>query len=112
MMRDEVYCIPMWSGAMANLYWQLRYCRRYDLAKRRRYYRYIAVERLRLEAEGHDKEHVRLLARYLSNPKNKLAQERCRSFEETGKILTNIQAKAKLYKRAMAEYSDFAWTNV
>jgi len=103
MMRDGFYCIPLWSGKLANLYWHLRNVRAYDLSKRRRYYRYVSVERKRLVELGHDSELVRLLARYLSNTKNIHAEERCRQYEETGRIISSIKAKAFIVQRAHRE---------
>lgn len=68
--------MPEWSGRLCNLYWFLRYHRKYDEAKRRKLYRQIADEKKRLHETGVDAELVRLLCRYLSNPKNRHAEGR------------------------------------
>jgi hypothetical protein len=73
--------MPVWSGTLCNLYWRLRYCRQWNQACRRRYYRKMAVEKKRLEQEGVDRELVRLFCRHLSNPRNLFAEKRYKDFE-------------------------------
>ena len=78
--------LPDWSGNLRNLYWFLRYRRAFDTAARMRYYRKIAAEKKRLHEEGVDVEEVRLLCRALSNPKNKAAEMRWRSYSAQLKL--------------------------
>lgn len=66
--------LPPYSAKLANLYWMLRYKRDRDQAARRRYYRYIEAEKNRLFSAGFDREEIRLLCRYLSNPHSKHAE--------------------------------------
>lgn len=66
--------LPHYAGTLANLYYRLRARRAYDLALRRRLYRYIFAEKKRLFLEGVDEEEIRLLCRYLANPANKHAE--------------------------------------
>jgi hypothetical protein len=66
--------LPAYASTLCNLYWQLRARRSFDLAKRRRFYRYISDEKKRLFLEGVEKEEIRLLCRYLANPTNKHAE--------------------------------------
>lgn len=54
-----------------NLYWHIRYYR--DASIKRRYYRYVAVEKKRLIESGVDLEELRLLCRHLANPCNRFA---------------------------------------
>lgn len=68
--------LPDWSSDLRNLYWHLRYCRKFNQACRRRHYRKIAVEKKRLTESGVDSEELRLLCRYLSNPRNGFAEAR------------------------------------
>ena len=67
--------MPEWTGTLRNLYWCLRY-NRFDQAARRRYYRKIEVEKKRLLETGVDAEELRLLCRFLANPRNRNAEER------------------------------------
>lgn len=62
--------LPPYSSTLANLYWMLRYHRGRSSAARRRYYRYIEAEKNRLFSAGFDREEIRLLCRYLSDPRN------------------------------------------
>jgi len=68
--------LPSWSDRLANLYWLMRYYGCRDQARRRKLYRQIAAERIRLQEAGVDKESVRLLCRSLSNPSNRHAAAR------------------------------------
>lgn len=65
---------PEYSAELRNLYWMLRYYRGRSSAARRRYYRYIEAEKNRLFLAGFDREEIRLLCRYLSDPHNKHAE--------------------------------------
>lgn len=79
--------MPPWSGNLRNLYWFLRYRRAFDTAARMRYYRKIVAEKKRLVDElGVDQEEVRLLCRYLANPKNKNAEQRCKAYASQLKL--------------------------
>jgi len=62
---------PEWAGRLTGLYWFIRVEGR-DKAKRRRYYRYVAKEKLRLAEQGIDQELIRRVCRYLAglNPNN------------------------------------------
>jgi hypothetical protein len=66
----------VYPGGLANLYWMLRYYRKWDGAKRRKYYRLIAVEKKRLIESGVDAELVRLACRSLANLRNQNAEAR------------------------------------
>lgn len=66
--------LPPYSPHLANLYWMLRYHRGRSSAARRRYYRRIREEKNRLFSAGFDREEIRLLCRYLSDPANKHAE--------------------------------------
>jgi len=68
--------LPPWSNRLSNLYWLLRYYGCRDQARRRKLYRQIAAERIRLQDSGVDKELVRLLCRSLANPLNRHAAAR------------------------------------
>lgn len=61
--------------SLFNLYWFIRYYKR-NKSARRRYYRYVAKERMRLIKLGVDTEEIRLLCRHLSNPLNQLIERR------------------------------------
>jgi len=79
--------MPPWSGTLRNLYWFLRYQRVFQRSARRRYYRKIALEKKRLqEIEGVDQEEIRLLCRYLSNLKNKAAEQRYLAYSKQLKL--------------------------
>lgn len=67
--------LPSYASTLCNLYWQLRARRAYDLAKRRRLYRYIKAEKNKLFLAGHDKEEIRLLCRHLANTSDRHAKE-------------------------------------
>lgn len=53
----------------------LRNGRKWDQAHRRKYYRRIEAEKKRLIDSGVDPELVRLLCRYLANPRNQKSDE-------------------------------------
>ncbi len=63
-----------------NLYWQIRYTR--NKSVKRRYYRYVAVEKKRLVESGVHVEEVRLLCRHLSNLKNVYSERRLQAFRD------------------------------
>lgn len=68
--------LPDWSASLRQLYWQLRWCRVYRYSEVRKSYRRIKRERRRLVAAGVDGEAVRLLCRYLSNPRCEIRESR------------------------------------
>lgn len=79
----RVYKHPQPFADLRQLYWQLRNRRAYDIALRRKLYRLIKTESLRLVSEGFSAEHVRLYCRYLSNPvASSPALARLQSFED------------------------------
>ena len=57
--------LPGWAGRLTNYYWFIRVEGR-DKAKRRRYYRYVVKEQLRLAEAGIDQELIRAVCRYLA----------------------------------------------
>lgn len=57
--------LPSWAGRLTNYYWYIRVEGR-DKAKRRRYYRYVFKEQLRLAEAGIDQELIRAVCRYLA----------------------------------------------
>ena len=65
---------PEWANNLRNYYWFIRVEGR-DKAKRRKYYRRIEKEKLRLVELGYDPVIVIALCRYLStlNPKSAIA---------------------------------------
>jgi hypothetical protein len=73
--------MPPWSSELCNLYYMLRYRRNYDSAARRKYYRYIAVEKKRLLNEGVDPELLRLFCRHLADTKNRYAERRFLAYQ-------------------------------
>jgi hypothetical protein len=74
---------------LMNLYWYIRVMRNRSL--KRRYYRYVAVEKKRLIESGVDKEELRLLCRSLSNRWNVHAERRLEAYRKNRlKILTNF----------------------
>lgn len=68
--------LPPCSNRLSNLYWLMRYYGCRDQARRRKLYRQIAAERIRLQEAGVDKELVRLLCRHLANLRNRHAAAR------------------------------------
>ena len=64
-----------------NLYWRIRYYARNKSAKRK-YYRYVAVEKKRLVDSGVHVEEVRLLCRHLSNLKNGYAERSLQAYRD------------------------------
>lgn len=72
--------MPEYAYRLANLYWQLRNVRDYDLAARRRWYRRIAVEKKRLRMEGVEGEELRLLCLCLASPNRAGRWERLQAY--------------------------------
>ena len=70
------YRYPEWTDLIRTHYWPLRYSRGFDLARIRKQYRLIAVEKKRLQSEGVDSELIRLLCRHLVNPGSQVASVR------------------------------------
>ena len=60
------YDIPDWAGTLKEYYWMIRVQGR-DKNKRRRYYRYIAKEKLRLAQCNINQEIIKAVCRYLSD---------------------------------------------
>lgn len=58
--------IPDWAGVLLSHYWRIRVEGR-DKVKRRRYYRYVAKEKLRLAELGIDQALIKSVCRYLVN---------------------------------------------
>lgn len=58
--------LPEWSGLLVNYYYRIRVEGR-DKVKRRRYYRYVAKEKLRLAEIGVDQTLIIAVCRYLVN---------------------------------------------
>ncbi len=56
--------IPRWARDLKHFYWMIRVEGR-DKSKRRRYYRYVKKEKIRLVEMGVEEELVRLACRYL-----------------------------------------------
>jgi hypothetical protein len=83
------FALPPWADRLSNLYWFLRYYGHRDQARRRKLYRRIAVERTRLVKLGIDGERVRLLCRYLANPRNRHAAERYLQMSCSDGLMTN-----------------------
>lgn len=61
--------LPYWYGPLCNGYWQIRACRSWQHARRRKWYRRVASEKKRLIQSGVDPEQIRLLCLHLANPK-------------------------------------------
>jgi hypothetical protein len=59
------YDPPEWAGNLRNYYWYIRIEGR-DKAKRRRYYRLIAKEKLRLAENAIEQELILAVCKYLS----------------------------------------------
>lgn len=60
------FVLPEWAGTLKNYYWVIRVESR-DKDKRRKYYRWIAKEKLRLVETGIDYELIKAVCKYLSN---------------------------------------------
>jgi len=56
--------LPSWASDLSNYYWRVRVEGR-DSSKRRRFYRYIKKERLRLVESGINKDLVNRACKYL-----------------------------------------------
>lgn len=82
--------MPEWSGKLCNLYWFLRYHRKWNEAKRRKIYRQIAVEKKRLHETGVDVELVRLLCRHLADPRNRHSEARYLRYEKQGRLFDGL----------------------
>ena len=63
-----------------NLYWFIRYNRNKSI--KRRYYRYVAVEKKRLIESGVDPEELRLYCRALSARLNPHAEKRLETYRK------------------------------
>jgi hypothetical protein len=58
--------LPAWASKLHGMYWFVRAAR--IQRERRKWYRRVAKERLRLVESGVDPEEVRLMCRWLANP--------------------------------------------
>jgi len=58
--------LPDWSRLLSNYYWRIRFESR-DKAKLRKYYRYVAKEKLRLAESGIDQQLINAVCRYLAS---------------------------------------------
>ncbi|MCB1948832.1 hypothetical protein [Nitrosomonas sp.] len=67
-------------GKLYNLYWRIRNTRNRSI--KRRYYRYVAVEKKRLIESGVDPEELRLLCRALSGRLNLHAERRLAAYRK------------------------------
>lgn len=67
---------PAWSDTIRRHYWHLRHARGFDLARIRKEYRRIEVEKNRQLAAGIQPEGIRLLCRHLVNLANSNAASR------------------------------------
>lgn len=67
-----------------NYYWFIRYTR--NPSVKRRYYRYIQVEKKRLIESGVDQECLRLLCRSLANRHNVFAEKSYQRYKANCKI--------------------------
>lgn len=65
---------PEWANNLKNYYWYIRNEGR-DKAKRRRFYRLIAKEKLKLAENGIDQELINAMCRYLCDLKPIHAQK-------------------------------------
>lgn len=63
-----------------NLYWRIRNTR--NKSTKRRYYRYVAVEKKRLIETGFDAEELRLLCRTLASRQNPHAERRLATYRK------------------------------
>lgn len=89
---------PGWASTLSNLYYRLRAVRGYDKAGRRKWYRYIRVERDFLVAAGVDAELVRLACRYYAKPCDGPDLHRLIAFELVVIRLNSIQGNMALQK--------------
>lgn len=58
--------LPDWANLLKNYYWRIRVEGR-DKVKKRRYYRYVTKEKLRLAESGIDQQLINAVCRYLSS---------------------------------------------
>jgi len=58
--------LPDWANLLKNYYWRIRVEGR-DKVKKRRYYRYVTKEKLRLAETGIDQQLINAVCRYLSS---------------------------------------------
>lgn len=82
----ELLMLPTWSHSLANLYYRKRYCRQHDHACRRKAWRKIAVEKKRLLSEGVVYIELHLVCRVLTNPRNRNAEDRLRTYRAQGRL--------------------------
>lgn len=58
--------LPDWANLLKNYYWRIRVEGR-DKVRKRRYYRYVTKEKLRLAETGIDQQLINAVCRYLSS---------------------------------------------
>jgi hypothetical protein len=81
---------PEWSDELRNLYWQLRSLRAWDTAARRRYYRWIALEKKRIvDEEKVSPMEMHLITRYYTNPKKESARIELQWWNDEGREAWN-----------------------
>lgn len=73
---------------LKNLYWQIRFSR--NKSRKRKYYRYAAVEKKRLLEAGVDKEELRLICRALSKQHCEHAERNLRNYQKTLRQVISI----------------------
>lgn len=78
--------LPKWAGTLANLYWHLRACRSWDSAERRKWYREIGKEKIKLVNAGVIAIELHLTCRVLASPRSQTAKERFHSYFRNPKI--------------------------
>lgn len=95
-MIPDVWQPPAWTEHLRHLYFRLRACRNRS-APRRKFYRYIEVERAYLVEQGIPGELVRLVCRFLSNPRNEAALQRVKTMEVATVVLLRAQGQSKVF---------------
>lgn len=83
--------LPAWAARLRNYYWYIRVEGR-DRAKRRRYYRYVVKEQLRLAEAGIDQELIKAICRYLSSFNKSSAERVLRLLKEPPKQMQLVFA--------------------
>lgn len=59
------YDVPSWANKLKNLYWMIRAEPR-NKSKKRKYYRWISKEKLRLAEKGINQDAINAVCKYLS----------------------------------------------
>ncbi|SDZ04220.1 hypothetical protein SAMN05421754_10472 [Nitrosomonas sp. Nm58] len=71
------HCLKTLFSILYNYYWFIRLTR--NASVQRKYYRLVSKEKKRLIDSGVDREELRLLCRYLANPRNRFAERNLNS---------------------------------